>query len=394
MRDEVFNGSVDYIQILDKDGSVDPELEPDLSRETLQDIYYYMVLGRLFDRRAVKLQRRGELGTFPQLEGQEAAQTGSAFAMQDEDWMFPSYREHIVNAVRGEPLEKSLLYWGGDERGSIKGDRNWAETVPIGSQLPQAAGVARGIKTNEADAAVLAYCGDGATSEDDFHSAMTSIGAFSLPVVVLIQNNQYAISVPREEQTGAETLAQKAQGYGFDGIQVDGNDALGVYDVTREALETAREERRPMLVEAVTYRIGNHTTADDATRYRNEDEVAYWRERDPIRRFETYLLETDDRDHGWLEEQLAAAEQESDDVEVVDAATAFLDNDIDIYDLPELLKDPVEQAQADVDAAIEAYRNTDPQDVADLFDYHFAGPLPPYLAAQQDAAVERHGGEA
>lgn len=364
-REEAFSGSVDYLQVLDHEGNVDADLEPDLDDETLTEMYRLMVLGRRFDERAVSLQRQGRIGTFPPLKGQEAAQAGSGLAMQEDDWFVPSYREHIVNMARDIPLDKILLYWGGDERGTQKEGRNLPESVPVGSQLPHAAGIGMGTLMDEEDVAALTYCGDGATSEGAFHSGLNWAGTFDLPVVFFVQNNQYAISVPREEQTGAETIAQKALAYGVDGIQVDGNDPLAVYKATEEALERARTEQRPMLIEAVTYRRDNHTTADDASKYRDEDEVAYWQDRDPIDRFETYL-----EGKGLLDEPLMEDGVFRDDRE----------------------ESPVyREVDALVAEAVEAYEAAEDQAVDDLFDYHFAD-LPPELRRQKERANEKHGG--
>ncbi len=353
VRENAFTGSVDYVQVLDRDGTVDPELELELSDDELQDMYYHMVLGRVFDEKAVSLQRQGRIGTYPPLKGQEAAQAGSGLAMDEDDWFVPSYREHIVNMTRDVPLENLLMYWAGDERGLNKDGRNLPESVPVASQMPHAAGIAMGEKMDNADTAAVAYCGDGGTSEGAFHSGLNWAGALDLPVVFFVQNNQYAISVPREEQTGADTIAQKALAYGMDGVQVDGNDVLGVYQVTEEALDRARTEQEPTLIEAVTYRRGNHTTADDASRYRDEDEVAYWEDRDPIDRFETYLVENDVVDEDWFDGQW-------------------------------------DRAADEVDAAVDAYEDMGDIDVADLFDHHYAD-LPPELQRQKQDAQDKYG---
>lgn len=365
-REEVFSGSVDHLQVLDKDGNVDEELEPDLDDDTLQEMYRLMVLGRRFDEKAVSLQRQGRIGTFPPLKGQEAAQAGSGLALEEDDWFVPSYREHIVNMARDTPLDKILLYWGGDERGSQKEGRNLPESVPVGSQLPHAAGIGMGTLMDDEAVAALTYCGDGATSEGAFHSGLNWAGTYELPVVFFVQNNQYAISVPREEQTGAETIAQKALGYGVDGIQVDGNDPLAVYKATTEALERAREEGRPTLIEAVTYRRENHTTADDASKYRDEEEVAYWRDRDPIERFETYL-----KGKGLLDERLMEDGEFREDKA-----------DVAIY----------QEVDDVIREAVEAYEEVEEQPIDDMFDYHFAE-LPPELERQRERAQERNRGE-
>lgn len=366
MQEDVFTGTVQYVQVLDKDGNVDDELAPDLSDDELQELYYHMVLGRVFDKKAVSLQRQGRIGTYPPVEGQEAAQAGSGFAMREDDWFVPSYREHVVNMVRGVPIEKLFLHWGGDERGLQKDGRNLPESVPVASQVPHAAGVALGEQLDGTDSAVVTYCGDGGTSQGEFYSGMNWAGAFDLPVVCIVQNNGYAISMPREEQTGTETIAQKAFGTGAVGVQVDGNDVLAVYRETEKALERAREDGTPTLIEAVTYRRSMHTTADDPSVYRDEEEVVYWKERDPIQRFETYLEE-----RGLIEEPLMENGEFRDDID-----------EHPIY---------VEAKQA-VDDAVQAYEEIPEQDVADLFDHHFEH-LPPELERQKTHAQEYRGEE-
>jgi len=289
----------DRVQILDEDGSlVDGADEPDIEDERLVEMYRYMKLSRHFDQRAVSLQRQGRMGTYPPLSGQEGAQIGSGLALEDEDWLFPSYREHGAALTRGLTLEQTLLYWMGNEEGNnVPDDVNlFTVAVPIASQIPHAVGAAWASKLKDEDKSFIVYFGDGATSEGDFHEGLNFAGVFDTPNVFFCNNNQWAISVPRERQTASATLAQKAQAYGFEGVQVDGMDPLAVYTVTREAVRKAKDpsegERRPTLIEAVQYRFGAHTTADDPTVYRDEAEVERWKAKDPIPRLETYLLET------------------------------------------------------------------------------------------------------
>ncbi|MFB6094369.1 MAG: pyruvate dehydrogenase (acetyl-transferring) E1 component subunit alpha [Halanaeroarchaeum sp.] len=290
----------DQVRILDEDGTlVEGATEPDLSDERLVDMYRFMKLSRHFDERAVSLQRQGRMGTYPPLSGQEGAQIGSAFALDDEDWLFPSYREHGAALAKGLSLDQTLIYWMGNESGNaVPEDLNlFTVAVPIASQIPHAVGAAWASKlTDEEDTSFLVYFGDGATSEGDFHEGMNFAGVFDTPNVFFCNNNQWAISVPRERQTAAETIAQKANAYGFEGVQVDGMDPLAVYRVTREAVKKAKDpgedEHRPTLIEAVQYRFGAHTTADDPSVYREESEVERWKQKDPIPRLETYLLET------------------------------------------------------------------------------------------------------
>ena len=289
----------EQVQVLDEDGRVrDGREVPDLSDETLTDIYREMRLARHFDQRAVSLQRQGRMGTYPPLSGQEGAQVGSAYALGEDDWIFPSYREHAAALVRGLSLEQTLLYWMGSEQGNaIPEDVNiFTVAVPIATQIPHATGAAWASKLKGEDGTYLCYFGDGATSEGDFHEGLNFAGVFDTPNVFFCNNNQWAISVPRERQTASATIAQKAQAYGFEGVQVDGMDPLAVYQVTREAIEIANDpddgEPRPTLIEAVQYRFGAHTTADDPSVYREDEEVEQWRAKDPIPRLETFLRET------------------------------------------------------------------------------------------------------
>ncbi|MDY6769394.1 MAG: pyruvate dehydrogenase (acetyl-transferring) E1 component subunit alpha [Candidatus Nanohaloarchaea archaeon] len=314
--------SVERFQVLDSDGTiVDEDGMPDLSDDELLDLYRYMVLGKRADEKCLKLQRQGRMGTYASARGQEAAQVGSAYALRDEDWMFPSFRELPVWPVRDLPLSMLIQYWQGDERGQqIPAESNdFLAAVPVGTQIPHAAGCAWASKKRGEDAATLVYFGDGATSEGDFHEGLNFAGVFDLPVVFLCQNNQYAISFPREKQTAADSLAQKAVAYGIDGIQVDGNDVLAMYAATQRALETARDGD-PVLIEAYTYRLEDHTTADDADRYRSEDEVEEWKEKDPIDRFETYLKAEGVLDGERMEEIRQEAEERVD--EAVEEAEA------------------------------------------------------------------------
>jgi pyruvate dehydrogenase E1 component alpha subunit len=288
----VFEGKTESMSILDKDGKVDERLDPKLPDELLERMYRLMVLGRAWDRKCVALQRTGRMYTYPPLEGQEAICVGAGLAASPEDWLFPTYREAILTYyMRGHPAFKSNLIWMGLEEGLRleRKTRCYPYATPIATQLPHAVGAAYALRMKGEKAACLAFCGDGGTSEGDFHDALNFAGVWNAPCVFIISNNQWAISMPRKMQTHSETLAQKALAYGIRGIQVDGNDALSVYAATKSALENARAGKGATLIECVTYRMGPHTTADDPKKYRSEEEVAYWRERDPIKRFMLYL---------------------------------------------------------------------------------------------------------
>ncbi len=278
-------------QIIKQDGSVQGKI-PALKPAQILEMYKWMVLARAFDNRCIKLHRQGRLGTYASILGQEASQVGSAFALQNDDWLVPSFRENASCLVRGMQMKSILQYWGGDERGHTdpKVKRILPLSIPIGTQDVHGVGIAMAIQYKGEHAAVLACMGDGGTSEGDFHEALNFAGVFRAPVVFLCTNNQWAISVPRAKQTHSKTLAQKALAYGFEGLIVDGNDILAVYKVVSEALEKARKGNGPTLIECITYRMGDHTTADDQRRYRNQKEVAEWAKKDPIDRLRNYMV--------------------------------------------------------------------------------------------------------
>ncbi|VIO76117.1 pyruvate dehydrogenase (acetyl-transferring) E1 component subunit alpha [Bradyrhizobium ivorense] len=258
----------------------------------LVELYRSMVLLRLFDRKAVALQRTGRLGTYAVSLGQEAVSVGVASAMREEDVLLPSYRDNGALLWRGVRLEEILLFWGGDERGNqFSGPvHDFPFCVPVGSQAPHAAGVAYALKLRKEPRVAVCLFGDGATSKGDVYEAMNFAGAHKLPVVFVATNNQWAISVPLRLQTGSETLAQKAIAAGFSGEQVDGNDVVAMRAAAEEAIAAARNGTGPRFIEAVTYRLGDHTTSDDALRYRSPEEVqAHWKE-EPLARFRSYLV--------------------------------------------------------------------------------------------------------
>lgn len=289
-RKKILDMSVDWLQILDPEGNVDEELEPHLDYELLEKFYRTMVLTRFFDDKAMKLQRQGRMLTYGSSLGQEASAIGSALATEPEDWFFPAFREHGVQIARGIPMKLLYIYWMGSEDANLQLPyKNFTVAIPVSTQVLHAVGAAWASKIKKEKTASIVYFGDGATSEGDFHEGMNFAGVFRTPTVFICQNNQYAISLPRERQTASKTLAQKALAYGFDGIQVDGNDVLAVYSATKSALEKARSGGGPTLIECFTYRMSAHTTSDDPTRYRQQAEVEEWRKKDPIKRLKIYL---------------------------------------------------------------------------------------------------------
>ena len=282
---------IESLQIINEKGLTARDYKPLLSTKDLKRLYELLILSRVFDEKAINLQRQGRLGTYASIRGQEAVSVGAGFALESDDWYFPAFRDIGVYLAREFPIPRLLLYWAGDERGGqIPPDhRIFTIAVPVGTQIPHAVGAAWAAKLKNQSHAVMVFCGDGATSKGDFHEGLNMAGVFGLPLVVVVQNNHWAISLPRHKQTAAETIAQKAIAYGIPGIQVDGNDVLAVHEATANALKRARAGKGPTLIEAITYRIGDHTTADDAGRYRTDKELAKWKRRDPIKRFEKYL---------------------------------------------------------------------------------------------------------
>jgi pyruvate dehydrogenase E1 component alpha subunit len=282
----------DLVQLLTPEGErvEHPDYPLEISDDEVRGLYRDLVLVRRWDVEATALQRQGELGIWASLLGQEAAQIGAGRAMRDGDMAFPTYREHGVAWTRGvDPLRVMGLF-----RGVDNGDWNPADhgfnlyTIVIGSQCLHATGYAMGVQRDGAEAAVLAFLGDGATSQGEVNESMIWAASFAAPVVFFCQNNQYAISVPLERQSRVP-LYQRASGFGFPGVRVDGNDVLAVLAVTRSALNAAREGQGPTFIEAFTYRMGAHTTSDDPTRYRLASELEEWKLRDPIARVKAYL---------------------------------------------------------------------------------------------------------
>jgi 2-oxoisovalerate dehydrogenase E1 component alpha subunit len=344
-----------YSQFLDPDGKPSADIPP-LAKDTDELIRMYRIMTetRVFDTKAVNLQRTGKLGTYASCIGHEATHIGLAAAMQAGDVLAPSYREYGAMFVRGVKMSEILLYWGGDERGSdYAGPRkDFPLCVPIATQCLHAAGAAMAFQMRGEPHCAVSINGDGGTSEGAFYEAMNYAGARKLPVVFMVVNNKWAISVPIEMQTATETLAQKAVAAGIPGIQVDGNDIVAVRHWVERALARARKGEGATLVEAVTYRLSDHTTADDASRYRKKDEVeAAWKV-EPLLRIRKYLTDLgvwdDDKEQALLED---AAEK--------------------------------------VDAAVQVYLNTPKAPVEAMFDYMYKD-LPEFLEEQRDHAI-RYG---
>lgn len=342
----------EMVQILREDGSYDLSQLPSLADAELRQMYEWMVFTRALDQRALLLQRQGRMGTYVPGIGQEAAQVGSAWALERDDWMFPAYREAGAWMVHGLPPDHVLLYWGGREEGASPppGVNVFPISIPIATQLPHAVGAAMAARIQGHPRVIIVYFGDGATSEGDFHEAANFAGRFRAPVVFFCSNNQYAISVPFHRQTATETIAQKAVAYGFPGVRVDGNDVLAVYQVTREAVDRARSGEGPTLIEAVTYRYGPHTTADDPGRYRSEVELRQWQEqRDAIQRMRLFL-----------ESRGLWSDQEEAELEA--------------------------RVREEVAAVVERVESLPPTDPRHMFEFMYSSP-PPHLREQRDALL-------
>ena len=291
------------LRLLGPDGKLADDVEPEIDSGLIERMHGAMLRARRFDERLLNLQRRGEVGTFAPVRGQEAAQIGSIACIEEDDWFVPAFRETAAALWRGLPMADLFVFTAGWNEGIDlpENSHDLPNAVPVASQLPHAVGIAYAAKLRGEESVVLTYFGDGATSEGDFHEALNFAGVFSTPVVFLCQNNGWAISVPRSQQTASETLAQKAHAYGIPAAQVDGNDVLAMRQATQEAVRLAREEGRPSMIEALTYRMEVHTTADDPSRYRDEEEVDEWEERDPIKRVQAYLKSRDQLDDGMIE---------------------------------------------------------------------------------------------
>ncbi|MBC8590943.1 pyruvate dehydrogenase (acetyl-transferring) E1 component subunit alpha [Wansuia hejianensis] len=334
-------------RILDFNGEVvNKEDLPSLTEEELKYLYKTMLYTRMIDDKALSYQRQGRMLTYAPNTGQEAAQVGSAYAMEKEDWLVPAFRELGALLVRGVPLRNIYLYWYGNEWGSHmpEGVKVLPISVPIASQYQHAVGIGMANNIKEENNVAVTYVGDGGTSHGDFHEALNFASVFKAPVVFIIQNNQYAISVPRSKQTASKTLAQKAIAYDMPGILVDGNDIFAMYVATKEAVDRARRGEGPTLIEAYTYRLGAHTTSDDPTKYREDKEVEQWKPKDPLIRFKKYLLNKGVISEEWEKETL-------------------------------------EELEKDVVSTFESIEDKSDTEIEDIFKYHYET-MPPQLEEQ------------
>lgn len=337
------------LKILDASGViVTPKLEPNISKEELLKMYKVMTLGRTADIKALQYQRQGRMLTYAPNKGQEAAQVGAMAALEQQDWLVPAFRELNAMLYKGVTLEQIYLYWYGNEWGNHfnEGVKVLPIDVIIGSQINHAAGVAYASKILKKNEVAVATIGDGGTSHGEFYEGMNFAATYDAPLVVVIQNNQYAISTPRAKATRAATLAQKAVAFGIPGIQVDGNDILAMYVATKAAADHARAGKGPVLIEAVTYRLGPHTTSDDPTIYRSNEEVAEWELKDPLIRFKKYLI-----DKGyWTEDEDLALDEENlkyvgDTFKLVEASGNSVLEDIFKYTYAEMTPQLTEQLE-------------------------------------------------
>ncbi|MFC4619132.1 pyruvate dehydrogenase (acetyl-transferring) E1 component subunit alpha [Camelliibacillus cellulosilyticus] len=346
-------------QIIDGDGFlVDESYRDRISAESARNMYEKMLFARQFDRKCINLQRQGRIGTYVPFEGQEAAQVGSALALDEDDWMFPTYRDHGATLTFGHSLYNILLYWKGRYEGCLppKGKRIFPPAVPIASQLLHATGAAWAEKKKGTDRVALAYFGDGATSEGDFHEGLNFASVFQVPVIFFNQNNGFAISVPLKRQTRAKTIAQKALAYDMEGVRIDGNDIFAVYFTVKEAVNKARGGGGPTLIEAVTWRYGAHTTSDDPSKYRDQSENEQRRAtQDPVTRLERFL-----KQYGYWNEELENAE---------------------------------ERASAQIEKAVSEMGQAPQPDIDHLFDYTFeSSPWP--ITEQKERFLQTRGGTA
>ena len=348
LEKEVFSAKINYLTVINEEGVADESLFPkNLSPEKIVDMYKMMLLARALDAKVLSLQRQGRAVTYAPLLGEEATQIGSAMAMGDHDIFVPAFRQHGVFLARGMPMSTMFIYWRGFEEGDImpKEVKGTPIIVPVATQLPHAAGIAFAQLYNNTGAAVVVYVGDGGTSEGDFYEAINFAGVWKVPLVIIVENNQWAISQPRSRQTAAETLAQKAIAAGIGAVQVDGNDVAAVYSETRKAIES----KKPMLIECITYRMGLHTTSDDPTKYRPDSELEAWKKKDPILRIRKYL-ENKNLWNEAMENEISEKHSAFID-QAVEEAERFKPDPRSIYEhvysyMPDVLKEELAEAEA------------------------------------------------
>lgn len=353
MTKTVAHFEIPYVQILNEQSELKAAL-PAFAKDkkVLTDLYRHMVLVRTFDKKAIALQRTGKMGTYASINGQEAISSAIGHALKKEDVLIPYYRDYAAQLQRGVKMSEIFSYWGGDERGSQFENNPFdlPMSVPIASQCLHAAGVAFAFNYRNEKRVALTCVGDGGTSEGDFYEAMNVAGEWNLPLVFVINNNHWAISVHISKQTKAKTLAQKAIAAGFEGIQVDGNDILALRDVIGESIEKARSGKGPTLIEALTYRLCDHTTADDASRYQPPLEVKCATANEPIDRLKNFLI----KENIWDEEKE---------------------------------KNLINDCSKEVQIAVDEYLNKSKQNITSAFDYLYET-LPEYLIEQRAIAIE------
>ncbi|WP_047982101.1 pyruvate dehydrogenase (acetyl-transferring) E1 component subunit alpha [Ornithinibacillus contaminans] len=343
-------------QVMDEAGNlVDAEKKPLIKQELVQQGYYHMYRIRAFDKKAKSLQRQGRIGTYPPFEGQEAAQVGSALALGPDDWLFPTYRDHGAMLTFGADMTRTFLYWNGRVEGCVPPANKhiFPAAVPIATQIPHAVGASWAEKRKGTTNIAIAYFGDGATSEGDFHEGLNFASVFQTPTIFFNQNNGYAISVPFSRQTNSKTVAQKGNAYDMPSVRVDGNDFFAVYMEVEAAVQRARVGGGPTLIEAVTWRKGAHTTADDPSKYRPEEQgqdVV-----DPIHRLELFM-----KNHGFWDEK-----------QMENQHTVIAE---------------------EIEAAVLAMESYPKANATDMFDYVFANP-PKQLLNQKNAYLQLLGGE-
>ncbi len=344
---------INYTQLINENGQLINTLPTCANtKEQLVELYRVMNLIRAFDKKAIALQRTGQIGTYAPIHGQEAIATAIGYVMHPNDVFIPYYRDYAAQIQRGVKMSEILAYWGGDERGNCfsHNNKDLPICVPIASQCLHAAGIAYAFKYRQQQHVAVASIGDGGTSEGDFYEALNALGALNLPAVFIINNNQWAISVPLNKQTHCQTLAQKAIAAGCNNIQVDGNDVLACCQVLTQAIENARNGDGPTLIEAISYRLSDHTTADDANRYQPSAEVENARTKEPIKRLKIFL----EQEFQWN-----------------DTLEQNMQNTITL----------------EIKNAVDEYLSIKPQEITSMFDYHYKN-LPEYLIEQRAIAIE------